>query len=165
MIIRLSGGLCLCKKYLCEFVSVSMCMHSIYSICTNMFPDVLVSVMYAWVHGVQCIYINVVLSVSLPLAKLWWHALYTLIYNTVCWYVCLGQRMLRECVLVQAVCVCVYRHIAAAGHHLWPSPPSGLLWLQIVPLGSQGLSLWISEMARHRDKPARLDGSRLSVPS
>lgn len=35
---------------------------------------------------------------------------------------------------------------AAAGRHLWPSPPSGLLWLQIVPTGSQGLGLWMSEM-------------------
>lgn len=65
--------------------------------------------------------------------------------------------VLRECALVQAVCVCVcvYRLIAAAGHHLWPSPPSGLLWLQIVPLGSQGLRM--SEMAKHKQSPPRLD--------
>lgn len=71
--------------------------------------------------------------------------------------------MFRECALVQAACVCVCRHIAAGGHHLWPSPPSGLLWLQIVPLGSQELSLWMSEMARHRQSPASLDWSLCSV--
>ena len=74
--------------------------------------------------------------------------------HTVSWYVCD-----RECALVQAVCVCAYRPIAAAGHHLWPNPPSGLLWLQIVPLGSQGLRLRMTEMTRHRQSPHRLDGS------
>lgn len=53
------------------------------------------------------------------------------------------------------MCVCVYRAIAAAARHLWPRAPSGLLWLQTVPLGSQEV--------RHRQSPPSLDGLTYTV--
>lgn len=105
------------------------------------------------VHAGPCICIPVVLSMSCPLTHLCWHAhLYSLM-ACVC--------VLRECALVQAVCVCVYGPIAAAAHHLWPSSPSGLLWLQTVPLGSQELGLCMSGTGRAL--PGWMDRSAVSV--
>lgn len=55
---------------------------------------------------------------------------YTYIHTLAC--VCVWQGV---CISVDGVCLC-RRLMAAAGHHLWLSFPSGLLWLQIVPLES-----------------------------
>lgn len=44
------------------------------------------------------------------------------------------ENVQRMCISADGMCLCI-RPIAAAGHHLWLIPPSGLLWLQIVPLG------------------------------
>ena len=88
------------------------------------------------VPAVPCMCIPVVLSMSLPLTQLCWHALYTLMYIQFDG-MCVTERVQRMCISTGGVCLCI-QTLAAAGHHLWLSPPSGLLWLQIVPLGSQG---------------------------
>lgn len=143
-----------------EGISVCVCVCVRVWVCRMygwIIPYFIVWAPYVCVNAVHCICMPVTVSMSLPLTQLCWYALYALIYIQFDG-MCVWQSVFRECALVQAVSVCVYRPIAAAGHHLWPSPPSGLLWLQIVPLGSQGLRLWMSEMAGHRQSPPRLDG-------